>query len=894
MQRVQFGNTTDLTPVVHGATYRATHRASVVAILGDEAPRVVSKGNRFYNADRWTLRMLVKHLCDWAKKNPKKKPTRKDLDAWLGEVNNFVFPPNRREIVIANTPDVLPMRTALALVGGAYHEALHTKYSCRHDLWIKAIETELFPRWDKVADWSKYAKALLEWSNIVEDIRIERRGCETYDGIYSKMCDLHDFVLFMEEEGRRERFGATGQGPSALSVIMCAFRDKGKGYPTDKQDQIYEFYAKAHPDAFDLVANGPLAPLVEKASTLSNTDDMGNLWVAMDVIIALEELGQEQPQDQDSGDGEMKCPKCGADETKLQIRPKAGDPSKGILKCKKCGHTEEVDMDDSESSDESKPSKADIQGFDKPESKSGKSDKSDKSDKESGGDKSEEKSEGKSGKSKSESSEGDDADGADAGEGEDAGENAGAAGEGEGQDGEGSQAGAGSGSGKGTEDGDDGTGAAGQGEDGDDGEGAGQGQAAGGADAGDTGGSESTVTGTDGMGDEYNPLDRSLDTEDDTMELGDEGNGGNAGGHKDTSKAERHDWSGLAEEIQKELDAGKTPSMTDISAALEKAVQEVLEKENKGIKAGERPWRPYDTSKDIVRVVTSSGKGREYDSEQADIILKSVKAEIAYLRSRMRTMIKSIEMTGVSRGVEKGRRLSTRYLVETRGAVAAGEKPKRAFDRKGDKVDMTMACAVVLDQSGSMKPLRRDATRIMMALCEPLDAMNAPTLALGFRDHYDSSSYYSSTQDTGDYHRRTPICYDIFKGFNERFRAVKWRFANTIADGGTPMSDGVQYALSALSARKEAHRILFVVTDGVPNSPHEQVMNHQIRLANEAGIHVIGVGIGYGAHFVQTTFKESVFSNSVAEFPKLLMAKINEIIDMQATKRGTLVKDTSK
>ena len=179
----------------------------------------------------------------------------------------------------------------------------------------------------------------------------------------------------------------------------------------------------------------------------------------------------------------------------------------------------------------------------------------------------------------------------------------------------------------------------------------------------------------------------------------------------------------------------------------------------------------------------------------------------------------------------------------------------------------------------------------MVAIVEPLDALNCPTLALGFRD---GRNYFNNDpDDTNVYHRHTSVNYDIFKGFNEKFRAVKWRFANTVAENGTPMADGVQYGLNALSFRKEAHRILFIVTDGCPDYGHSPVINHQIRLANEAGVHVIGIGIGAGAFYVTTTFKDHVWSATTKEFPKPLLGKLNEIVDKAAVKRGRIVKDTS-
>lgn len=974
------GDTRDLNPVVKGSIYRATHKASVIGILGGDAPKVVSKGRRFYNRDRWTLRFLVDVMCEWAKKNPGCVPSHADVTEWVRIVNAKVVSANEKEIVIANTPDVLPLRVAMALVGGAYHEALHTKYSCRRNLQPYEIIDIVVGRWARVKDWSVYVKALLEWSNIVEDIRIERRGREEYEGINVKMHDLQDFILFQEEKSQENR-RAHGGRPGALSVIMGAFRDYGLGYNTDRQQNALARYVRDNPLAVELVLEGPLAPLLDEAINLKREDDTGSLRVAMDVIATLAELSNRDKEDEQNnkenqpGDGKTQCPNCGAPGNKLKVRPKSNGKGsrvkgKGIVTCTVCNWQDEIDVQTKKDEDPKPKAETenkdtpDFEGFDdldpadkpkeskdpadKPkesEDPKGKPSKNDPADEE-GGEEDEKDAPGQA--STEDPKEDEDGEGGDeeanagpkdedtdkgAGSGgadDDSGEESESPEDVKGSKGESSQA---EGSADDEETDQEGSGGAGEDnesdEGGDDeGEGAegqgggkeesdGEGSASGGGSDEDDG--EEGQDGDEGLGDGLDDSgltdedggeededggggdegggNRSPDASDDSEEIDEDATGEGAGGHKNTNKPVENDWSDLANDAMEQAEAGDDLGLQDAGSALEEAINSHLDKEDE-VQAGEAPWRPFDVSKDKVTVVPPSLKGIDKDKEDADLIIKSVKLETAYLRSRMRTMVRSIEMTGTARGVLKGRALSSRYLVDTVSTLRAGERPRRAFDHRGEAVDMTMACAVVLDQSGSMTGLRKDATRIMVAITEPLDALNCPTLAIGFRDGDDAKfgyrGYHNTAEDDGQYHRNHGVNYDIFKGFNEKFRTVRWRFANTRADGGTPMSDGVQFALNALSYRKEAHRFLFVVTDGYPNYGHPPVMNYQIRLAKEAGIFVIGVGIGKEAEYVKTTFPLSVWSERVAEFPKLLLAKMNELVDMQATKRGRIVKDTSR
>jgi nitric oxide reductase activation protein len=254
-----------------------------------------------------------------------------------------------------------------------------------------------------------------------------------------------------------------------------------------------------------------------------------------------------------------------------------------------------------------------------------------------------------------------------------------------------------------------------------------------------------------------------------------------------------------------------------------------------------------------------------------------------------------MEMTHTVHGVRQGRDLSERMLVDSYCALRSGETPDRAYYDRDDQFDTSMAAAVVLDESSSMGGLLKDATRMLMAITEPLDSLGVKTQVSGFRNgnYGDYDSYRGPRDGYGkEYHRYHGVRNDVFKGFDERFQSVKWRFANTIAEGSTPMADGIQFALDALNTRREAYRVLFVITDGCPDGGHEPVIRRQIRLAKEAGIHVIGVGIGSGACYVTDLFPDYVYGEA-SELPKQLVAKMNNLLDARsAGKRGRKMRRT--
>lgn len=832
-------------PTMQGARWRATHKASVVAILGVAAPPVYSKGSKFYNVDRWTLRILVEKMCEWAKANPKAVPLRTDVAAWVRAANAEPMK-GERHIVIAATPARLSLRVALALVGGGYHEALHTDMSCRRDLSPDEVADVVLPRWAKVPDWSKFYGLLQEWNNVVEDIRIERRGNEKYVGIYQKMCELQDFILGQEAADRQkvlDKHGAKGLEllKKPLPIVTGTFRDLGLGYETADQETALRGYRDRNPDAVDLVENGTLRPLLDESIDLTREDVLGCLRVAMDVIAELHRLVDpedlEKASQQAAGcGGKPQCPKCGAPGKDLVVRPLSNGQGgvvrgRGVITCTKCGWQEVVDLTMSggggggggggqgqgQGGGQQATDPDDLVRFDPTPADVG-------------------------------------ADSGDEGEG----------------DGGGSQPG----SGKGEEGG--GKGGKGSGKDGEDGDEEGEGKGGKGSGEGEGGGDND-----EGGGGQGGTHDGNKDSDGEPAQ-------GAGGHHWDPERAKA--WEVVAQGALKDAENGGKAGLQDVSTALAEAFKAVRKKEKADCAKDEKPWRPYNQQQDVVELVGESDKGIADDRERASKLVESVRSECAYLRARLRAIVRAVEQRSVIHGTPRGKEISDRMLVDSVAALRGGKRPNRAYYVVGDKTDTSIAAVAVIDESSSMAwgaTKLQDATRALIAIAEPLDFLGAATLVAGFRDGPSnlSAEDYAALREE-DYHRVQGVCMDVFKTFTERFSAVKWRFANTRGVGGTPMSDGIQFGLDVLNERTEAHRLLFIVTDGDPNGGHEPVIRRQVRLAKDAGIVVLGVGIGNDCKRVMTLFPDHAWAPSVEDLPKEIVRKLTEVLDFRGLKRG--------
>ena len=145
-------------------------------------------------------------------------------------------------------------------------------------------------------------------------------------------------------------------------------------------------------------------------------------------------------------------------------------------------------------------------------------------------------------------------------------------------------------------------------------------------------------------------------------------------------------------------------------------------------------------------------------------------------------------------------------------------------------------------------------------------------------------------QNGRDFHRDFAMIYDMYKTWEEKWQAVSSRMANLKATGCTPMADGIEFGLMQLSKRNETHRILFVITDGLPDGGHREIMKGQFRRAAEAGILVVGVGLGHEAAYVETTFPESVYAANLDALAPLLVKKLETLARRSGSKRGREVK----
>ena len=936
-----------------GHRYWKAIQGSVDAILAPMGikRRVISRGTRFCNYDAWTWIAFTEFLNDEMSKHPGRSPTKSELKDIVRRTNSVKCRDPRIEV--ARMPDRVSHRVALAIIGGGYHEAWHTKYSKRDKVRLSEI-ADIVDMIDEVtlagAKFDEKLRGLLmTMHHLVEDIRIERCGNEDFPGAAQPMRDLQDFVLDLESgargQNKRSNVKSIAVTSNARSILMCALRDLGLGYNTQKAREMLEYYKKAAPGAVALLApGGLLAPLLHEATELKADDKMGSLRVAMKIVVAL--WRATQGSDEDEEKPKLSCPQCGASPKDLVIRAvrdKNGAKVRGLaeMECKVCGFKHKfplpdasLDFDQSRpepDEDEERPDVEDLTqddvdsgdgfGYDQREKAREQQRRHEKQqqspddsttekgdEQEPGGDEPQQRS--------SDSQEDRDGDGDEDSDREEKQPQEGASDPQEGAE----------------SDEDDPNPLGSNYEDEFD-------EPDGGGDENDELESISDIfqnSGSDGDGEEdersrqHGRFDENDEEGDDeegdeerrpraapTMPSRQEGCGEEGAADDDVDAdqiegagEEENDGEMTGEELLEKLaelgagglnlDLGQDPDSflkqaedvldgDDVDGRLDglDALQQVFESlskaEARDLQRGEMVWSPWDPMLDEARIIRSNHK--DADQRKASEMLAEVRGTVTYLRSRLRMIVRAQEMTDTTHGVRRGRKMSSRMLVDTAIDLRSGKVPTRAFQTTDTQADTSIALALCLDQSGSMWCRVREVSQCMMAMADAMEGIGGKTMAFGFRNG-ENGSYDGGYNYEKEWHRVCGVRYDVFKTFDEKFVNSKWRFAHTQATGSTPMADGVQFGLTSLNDRREGHRVLCVITDGMPDSPHEKVIARQVRLAKEAGIHVIGVGIGSGAEYVKRLFPDHVWAKTVELLPNPLLKKLNELCDFQGRYRG--------
>jgi len=204
--------------------------------------------------------------------------------------------------------------------------------------------------------------------------------------------------------------------------------------------------------------------------------------------------------------------------------------------------------------------------------------------------------------------------------------------------------------------------------------------------------------------------------------------------------------------------------------------------------------------------------------------------------------------------------LQTRQVVSDEGRVdsrrvhlaIAGEI--RVFRKKTKRSVPKPAVSIVIDRSGSMANEQRlDIARsALIAVLSANETLSVPTEIISFGGSI----------------------IEVLKGFDASVKSRAGNITKMSAAGGTPTADAVWVAANRLAARREARKILILVTDGLPND--EKSAKLMVDVAEASGIEVYGVGIKL--HKIGNFCTRYRVVSSEADIPSAVLGALRERI----------------
>jgi nitric oxide reductase activation protein len=187
--------------------------------------------------------------------------------------------------------------------------------------------------------------------------------------------------------------------------------------------------------------------------------------------------------------------------------------------------------------------------------------------------------------------------------------------------------------------------------------------------------------------------------------------------------------------------------------------------------------------------------------------------------------------------------------VKTALSLRQDKEPVRPFTKKvkSEKEDIT--AVIILDESSSMKDLLPQTIKLALLMSKLVESLNGKSMISGY--NLQLTSFFGA----GHF----KIEQRIYKGFQDPASKAVENLACLKAEGGTPMADGVEFALNCLKGCPDKHQFIINITDGLPSHPLERLDDVQDK-CNEQGVHLLAVGLGPECEYIKETFDHHVWS----------------------------------
>ena len=318
------------------------------------------------------------------------------------------------------------------------------------------------------------------------------------------------------------------------------------------------------------------------------------------------------------------------------------------------------------------------------------------------------------------------------------------------------------------------------------------------------------------------------------------------------------------EEAEKELDEeSEGQSQEDIqNEEIAKCFKEMDPKDLKYISRRDKDEHHFPVTTDVDKVTFKDRRDRV-----SAMVVSMTRALEQALRALARCRRKPYMRQG---------KIDKKRLVQ----IARGLS-KEVFFKTKNGIDMDVAVAITIDESGSMNSWE-EVQMLAMAIGEALHSIGVPFEITGSTTRNE----YPYAPALEGFSRTNPIVYQHYKEFNESWPTVRQRIVHTGAHHHNIDGEVVEYAAFRLMQRKESRKVVFSLSDGQPigghGSANDALLGSNLKRVcdrvREAGIEVYGCGIKTKAPMQFYGAEYFLFLNSVEDMAVDFTKKLVEVV----------------